>query len=230
MSFGPPRDGQHTFQRLDTNPRWHGHPRPRRRGSARHHGVPPDVRAGDARPRPLLARQRPERGPQTARRAGSPGSATGWSRSTSRAPRRTSCARTSTPSSAARPSEAVRFLPGHDQWVMGPGTKDVHVTPSSRRDLMTRKANPVIVGGVVLRDLGAEGRRAHGHLARRAAPTRRGHRAGGRATGRHPRPRPAPAADHHIIAPASMWVSVTAPSRCAPSLRVRSPNTRRRPW
>ncbi len=22
MSFGPPRDGQHTFQRLDTNPRW----------------------------------------------------------------------------------------------------------------------------------------------------------------------------------------------------------------
>ena len=32
---------------------------------------------------------------------------------------------------------------------MGPGTKDVHVTPSTRRDLMTRKANPVIVGGVV---------------------------------------------------------------------------------
>ena len=50
---------------------------------------------------------------------------------------------------AAQPSEAVRFLPGHDQWVMGPGTKDVHVTPPSRRDLMTRKANPVIVGGVV---------------------------------------------------------------------------------
>ena len=32
---------------------------------------------------------------------------------------------------------------------MGPGTKDVHVTPSSRRDPVTRKANPVIVGGVV---------------------------------------------------------------------------------
>ena len=47
------------------------------------------------------------------------------------------------------PSDAVRFLPGHDQWVMGPGTKDVHVTPPSRRDLVTRKANPVIVGGVV---------------------------------------------------------------------------------
>jgi hypothetical protein len=50
---------------------------------------------------------------------------------------------------SATPSEAVRFLPGHDQWVVGPGTKDEHVTPPSRRDLMTRKANPVIVGGVV---------------------------------------------------------------------------------
>ena len=43
----------------------------------------------------------------------------------------------------------MRFLPGHDQWVIGPGTKDVHVTPSARREPMTRKANPVIVGGVV---------------------------------------------------------------------------------
>jgi hypothetical protein len=50
---------------------------------------------------------------------------------------------------AARPTEAVRFLPGHDQWVMGPGTKDVHVTPQPLRDVMTRKANPVISGGVV---------------------------------------------------------------------------------
>jgi hypothetical protein len=32
---------------------------------------------------------------------------------------------------------------------MGPGTKDTHVTPLARRDLMTRKANPVIAGGVV---------------------------------------------------------------------------------
>jgi hypothetical protein len=53
------------------------------------------------------------------------------------------------PLARARPSGAVRFLPGHDQWVMGPGTKDVHVTPSPRRDLVTRKANPVIVAGVV---------------------------------------------------------------------------------
>jgi hypothetical protein len=26
MSLGPPRNGQHTFQRLDANPRWHGIP------------------------------------------------------------------------------------------------------------------------------------------------------------------------------------------------------------
>jgi DNA glycosylase AlkZ-like len=49
----------------------------------------------------------------------------------------------------ARPSNTVRFLPGHDQWVMGPGTQDSHVTPPARREAITRKANPVIVGGVV---------------------------------------------------------------------------------
>jgi hypothetical protein len=50
---------------------------------------------------------------------------------------------------AAVPSEEVRLLPGHDQWVIGPGTADVHVTPPELRDAMTRKANPVIHGGVV---------------------------------------------------------------------------------
>ena len=50
---------------------------------------------------------------------------------------------------ASRASHAVRFLPGHDQWVMGPGTKDGHVTPSANREAITRKANPVVVGGVV---------------------------------------------------------------------------------
>lgn len=49
----------------------------------------------------------------------------------------------------AEPSDSVRLLPGHDQWVMGPGTKDEHVTPGGLRDLVTRKANPVICGGVV---------------------------------------------------------------------------------
>ncbi len=57
--------------------------------------------------------------------------------------------RTTASNSFAEPSDAVRFLPGHDQWVMGPGTKDTHVTPPARQDLMTRKANPVIAGGIV---------------------------------------------------------------------------------
>src|SRR5262249_40599029 len=49
----------------------------------------------------------------------------------------------------ARPTEAVRFLPGHDQWVMGPGTRDEHVVPAAQRTLVTRKANLVVAGGVV---------------------------------------------------------------------------------
>lgn len=49
----------------------------------------------------------------------------------------------------AAPSDEVRLLPGHDQWVMGTGTKDTNVVPPPLRDEMTRKANPVIHGGVV---------------------------------------------------------------------------------
>jgi hypothetical protein len=56
MSFGPPRDGQHTFQRLDTNPTVARHPGPRRRRSARPTCLPPDIRAGGTGPGPLLAR------------------------------------------------------------------------------------------------------------------------------------------------------------------------------
>ena len=148
MSFGPPRDGQHTFQRLDTNPRWRGIP---------------DL--DDAGPRAITAYFRTY-GPATLEHLhywlGE-----GLSAGHKRLDRWISglgdrlvavdiegttayVVREDVDSLAAsRPSEAVRFLPGHDQWVMGPGTKDVHVTPSSRRDLMTRKANPLIVGGVV---------------------------------------------------------------------------------
>ena len=50
---------------------------------------------------------------------------------------------------AAGPCDAVRLLPGHDQWVMGPGTKEVHVVPPGHRTPVTRKANLVVVGGVV---------------------------------------------------------------------------------
>jgi hypothetical protein len=47
------------------------------------------------------------------------------------------------------PASTVQFLPGHDQWVMGPGTKEVHIVPSDRRATVTNKANLVTVGGVV---------------------------------------------------------------------------------
>jgi hypothetical protein len=50
---------------------------------------------------------------------------------------------------AARPSTAVRLLPGHDQWVLGPGTKDEHVVPAAHRTPVTRRANLVLAGGVV---------------------------------------------------------------------------------
>ena len=148
MSFGPPRDGRHTFQRLDRNPRWTGIP---------------DL--DDAGPRAITAYLRTY-GPATFDHLHywlGDGLSAGRKRldswfsglgdrlvavdvegTTAYVVREDVDALV-----AARPSDAVRFLPGHDQWVMGPGTKDVHVTSASRRDLVTRKANPVIVGGVV---------------------------------------------------------------------------------
>ena len=50
---------------------------------------------------------------------------------------------------ATSPTTAIRLLPGHDQWVLGPGTADPHVVPQARRALVGRGANVVIDGGVV---------------------------------------------------------------------------------
>jgi hypothetical protein len=148
MSLGPPRDGRHTFQRLDRNPRWTG---------------VPDLE--DAGPRAIAAYLRTY-GPATPEHLhywlGDGLSAgrrrlTGWisglrDRLVAVDVDGTAAyvVRDDVDSLlAARPATTVRFLPGHDQWVMGPGTKDVHVTPASRRDPVTRKANLVTVGGVV---------------------------------------------------------------------------------
>ncbi len=148
LSLGPPRDGRSTLQRLDSNPRWRGIP---------------DL--DEAGPRAVLAYFRTY-GPATIDNLHY------WLGNCLSAGRRrldswfeglgdrlvavdvegsvAYVAREDVGAlEATHPSEAVRFLPGHDQWVMGPGTKDAHVTPSTRRDLMTRKANPVIAGGVV---------------------------------------------------------------------------------
>ena len=156
MGFGPPRDGQATFQRLDGNPRWRGIP---------------DL--DDAGPRAVTAYLQ-SYGPATLDHVhywlGNGLSAgrrrlTAWfsglgdrlaavdvEGTTAYVVREDVDALVAT-----RPSEAVRFLPGHDQWVMGPGTQDAHVTPADRRDLMTRKANPVIAGGVVCGTWSARG-------------------------------------------------------------------------
>jgi DNA glycosylase AlkZ-like len=54
---------------------------------------------------------------------------------------------------AARPTDAVRLLPGFDQWVLGPGTADGHVVPQGRRAAVSRQAGwiapVVVVGGAV---------------------------------------------------------------------------------
>ncbi|NUS52249.1 MAG: hypothetical protein HOQ22_14570, partial [Nocardioidaceae bacterium] len=50
---------------------------------------------------------------------------------------------------ATEPASVVRLLPGHDQWVLGPGTADPHLVPPDRRPLVTRGAHLVVAGGVL---------------------------------------------------------------------------------
>jgi Winged helix DNA-binding domain len=55
---------------------------------------------------------------------------------------------------ATKPTSAVRLLPGFDQYVLGPGTKDGNVTPAARRGDVSRTAgwiSPVVVAGGVVR-------------------------------------------------------------------------------
>jgi hypothetical protein len=54
---------------------------------------------------------------------------------------------------AARPTRAVRLLPGFDQYVLGPGTTDIHVIPPGRRWDVSRQSGwiaPVVVSGGVV--------------------------------------------------------------------------------
>lgn len=148
MGFGPPRDGQHTFQRLDHNPRWAG---VWDLDDAGRHAVtqyfatygPADVdlihywlghglSAGTKRLRGWLGDLDDQLVTVEVE---------GQTRHVLRVDVESLI--------AAQPSSAVRFLPGHDQWVIGPGTKEAHVVPPDRRAPVTRKANLVTVGGVV---------------------------------------------------------------------------------
>jgi hypothetical protein len=148
MSLGPPRDGQRTFQRLDTNPKWNGIPDLEEAGPRAitaylrtygpatfdhvHHWLGDNLSAGRSRLDRWLSTM------SDRLVAVDVDGTTAYV-----------MAEDVESLSVARASNAVRFLPGHDQWVMGPGTKDPHVTPPARREAMTRKANPVIAGGVV---------------------------------------------------------------------------------
>lgn len=148
MSFGPTRQGRSTFARLEDNPRWAG---------------VPDV--DDAGRRAVRAYLRAY-GPATVDGLGY------WLADGLGAGRRrirswlTALGDELTEVDlegvdalvlsedldalhAAEPSAVVRLLPGHDQWVLGPGTADRHVVPPARRTLVTGGANLVVVGGVV---------------------------------------------------------------------------------
>ena len=148
MSFGPPRDGQHTFQRLDDNPRWAGiwdldeagpHALTsyfRNYGPATydhiHYWFGNGLSAGRKRLQGWLAELKDQL------------MAVDVEGETAYVMNQDADALMAT-----RATKAVRFLPGHDQWVLGPGTKDEHVVPLARRTPVTRKANLVVAGGVV---------------------------------------------------------------------------------
>lgn len=148
MSFGPPRGQEPTFQRLDTNPRWT--PWPDLDEAGRHavlayvgtygpateahvqYWLGEGLGAGRARVRrwwadlaERFAEVDVEGEPATVLRehAGSV--------------------------AETQPTTSVRLLPGHDQWVLGPGTADAHVVPPEQRQAVSRGANLVVVGGVV---------------------------------------------------------------------------------
>lgn len=148
MSFGPPRDGKPTFQRLDDNPRWAGvwdldEAGPyaitsyfRTYGPATrdhiHYWLGNGLSAGRKRLDSWLTilgdrLEAVDIEGQTAY----------------------ILSEDVDELMAARPTNAVRLLPGHDQWVIGPSTKDEHVVPPARRTPVTRKANLVVAGGVV---------------------------------------------------------------------------------
>lgn len=146
LSFGPSRAGRVTFAALEANPRWPGLP---------------DL--DDAGPRAVRAYLRAY-GPAT------PGHLRYWLGQGLGAGRRVRTWLAELPDVAwtdvdgapaavlaedldellATPStDVVRLLPGHDQWVLGPGTADAHVVPPARRSAVTGGADVVVAAGTV---------------------------------------------------------------------------------
>jgi len=148
ICFGPPRDGCATFQRLDRNPRWAGMPDLDEAGMR---AVEAYFRAyGPATPAHVqywlgeglgAGRKRIQ---SWLTDLGDLLAAVEINGDSAYVLREHLEDLATTPASTA-----VRLLPGYDQWVLGPGTADAHVVPPARRQLVSRQANIVIVGGVV---------------------------------------------------------------------------------
>ena len=148
MSFGSSRDGRVTFQLLNTNPRWSGLPAVDEAGpravAAYVRGYGPTtlghleywlgqgLGAGRKRVRTWLA----DLGERLVEVdvEGLPALV---------------LAEDEASLVGAEASDAVRLLPRHDQWVLGPGTADARVVPPGRRVEVSRGADLVIAGGVV---------------------------------------------------------------------------------
>ena len=148
MSFGRPRGGRATFQRLDLNPRWAGIPALDEAGT---HAVESYFQAyGPATPDHLhywlgeglgAGRKRIQ---AWIAGFGDRLAAVDIDGESAHILREDLEELAATPTTTA-----VRLLPGYDQWVLGPGTADAHIVPVGRRTPVSRGANVVIVGGVV---------------------------------------------------------------------------------
>jgi hypothetical protein len=158
MCFSPSADGQPTFQRLDANPSWPGLP---------------DL--DDAGPRAIEA-YFSAYGPATAVHLHywlGQGLSAGRKRITiwlASLGDRLAEVKVDGESAfvlrqdvdellSSRASTAVRLLPAHDQWVLGPGTADAHILPPAHRALVSRTANIALVGGAVRGTWSLRGRR-----------------------------------------------------------------------
>jgi hypothetical protein len=148
MSFGPSRDGQATFQRLDDNPRWAGiwdldeagmHAIASyfsAYGPATHDHIQYWLGNGLSAGRKRLQSWLAGLGDRLVAVDIEGDKAYVLSEDVAEL-------------TTTQATDAVRLLPGHDQWVIGPGTKDAHVVPPARRTPVTRKANLVVRGGLV---------------------------------------------------------------------------------
>jgi hypothetical protein len=148
ISFGPPRNGRATFQRLDGNPRWKGLPDLDEAGSR---AVEAYFRAyGPATPHHVqywlgeglgAGRKRIKSWIAGLGERLAVVDVDGES---------VHLLREDLDELAATPAtNSLRLLPGYDQWVLGPGTADAHIVPPTKRTLVSRGANILIVGGVV---------------------------------------------------------------------------------